>query len=64
MTEWHKCSDKLPENDRAILCYTDSNDIMTGIYAYNQFYLSDEAWQCLNNVLITHWTELPEAPHD
>lgn len=62
MTNWIKCSDRLPKNDKLVLI-TDGNEVIMGRYCfkcniseadYKEFTLTDCAW----------WMPLPEVPND
>lgn len=70
MTNWIKCSEKLPSSYRTVLIYGDD-----GIVECAQcFFRSDDSLGYVNVVsnvpgynprkIITHWAELPEPPND
>ncbi len=61
MTEWIKCSDRLPDEDDKYLLFMRKGLIMTG-NCYNGEFLPDDD-RCYDEK-ITHWAKLPEAPHD
>ncbi len=61
MTEWIKCSDEMPPHLGQYLLYTEAKEIRTGrLNEAGLFPDDDTAW----DEEITHWAELPEAPHE
>ncbi len=71
MTEWIKCSDRMPkEFDAVLVCFKDGDIIVCELREKElnpyRWYLIDfdEGDQCYRMDVITHWAELPEAPHD
>lgn len=55
---WISVKERLPENDQAVLAYTQSGIIDIGYY-FNSGY-----WETLSvrSSNVTHWTYLPEPP--
>lgn len=80
MTNWVKCEDELPVNNKQKLLYSEEGFICMGAYFidYKKWELFDAPQPCMDGigmplnsrfifnryVNITHWAELPEAPKD
>lgn len=64
MTKWIKVEDKLPDDKEYILCFTNMKKITTGLYVFQEFYLSDDDWTAIKAIKVTHWAKLPKPPED
>jgi len=69
MTEWIKCSDRLPEKDGVYKCFTTFGGGLTHHYSFlndRKRFISEEDDDYDPDPVddITHWMELPEAPHE
>lgn len=72
MTEWIKCSERLPEGSHAVLIYSKEIGI-TGSYLHQtagclpSYWVltdDDEYIRIIQLYKITHWAELPEPPSE
>lgn len=65
MTEWIKCSDRLPSNEQEILFYI-PNDIFKGVfYNYDNCFESDfitDGGIGYKTDAVSHWMPLPDPP--
>ena len=52
---WFSVSDKLPRDDVQVLCLTKTGRVITS-------HRKDGRWCTANNVIITDWMPLPQAP--
>lgn len=57
--EWIPISERLPEDDRHVLCLTRTKKGLCNVVI--GFYFED-MWHCGMNSNVTHWMELPEPP--
>lgn len=60
MSEWIKCSERMPEQFKAILVFNEYGEVWSGAYdRYWNFY-------CDNLLVehVTHWAPLPEPPKE
>jgi len=77
MSEWIKCTDRLPEIDKYVLCYVASNFpeqrfriLKLYIYQWSQkgiiksMPMFSEGHRSWNVQDISHWCELPEVPNE
>lgn len=56
--EWIKCSERMPEQFKAILVFNEYGEIWSGAYdRYWDFYCDNVLVEC-----VTHWMALPEPP--
>lgn len=65
MTEWVKCSDRLPEKDIGILIFWNGNVRMAELQntgSHFDFFVSGTFY--LDGEDVTHWMPLPEPPND
>ena len=59
MNEWIKTTDRLPEDDRHVLCLTRTKK---GLWNVVIGYYMDGFWRVGMNSNVTHWMPLPEPP--
>lgn len=71
MTQWIKCSDKLPEDDDEILCFYENYVWFckfTCTYRkskkYNCLFSSDNEYLCASDKEVKYWMPLPENPEE
>ncbi|MEG6445876.1 DUF551 domain-containing protein [Enterobacter roggenkampii] len=56
--EWIPCSERMPEQFKAILVFNEYGEVWSGAYdRYWNFYCDNELVEC-----VTHWMPLPAAP--
>lgn len=68
MTEWIKCSERLPPKNKIVLIYS-SGVLTKGVHSAKLIDLDHwvppfQDHRFPEYINITHWAELPEAPHD
>ena len=59
MSEWIKTTDRLPEDDRHVLCLTRTKKGLANIVIG---YYMDGFWRVGMNSNVQYWMELPEPP--
>ena len=63
MSEWIRVSDRLPEDERHVLCCTETKsgrkNVVIGYYMPQK---NVERWACGMNSNVIAWMELPEVP--
>ena len=59
MNDWIKCTDRLPEDDRRVLCLTKTK---RGLYNCVIGYYMDGFWRVGMNSNVEYWMELPALP--
>ena len=68
MSEWIKCSDRLPDNDDGVIIYSFKDGIGIGSYCIGLVEENRSGWDTSYDWAIrelpTHWRPLPEAPKD
>ncbi|URY99398.1 hypothetical protein HC6_0053 [Escherichia phage HC6] len=58
MSQWIKCSERMPEQFKAILVFNEYGEIWSGAYdRYWDFYCDNVLVEC-----VTHWMPLPDPP--
>lgn len=61
MTNWIKCSERLPEMETDVIVSKVNGHIRIGFLAYgHQWCVRPGSWP----IEVTHWQPLPEAPKD
>ena len=68
MIEWIKCNERMPEYDKLVLLFGSFEPAIGRLkkanHPYDYFMPSNPNYYSENIDGITHWAELPEAPHD
>jgi hypothetical protein len=69
MTEWIKCSERLPTiGEKVYMTLNEAKSIRMDLYydsSNNRFEEEhDMGWWVEPKNKVTHWAEIPEAPHD
>lgn len=61
MTEWVKCSERLPDIGKLVLIVIDSSNVDAGrlLFEDNRPWFFSETMMISN---VTHWAELPKPP--
>ena len=59
--DWIRVEDRLPEDDRHVLCAVLNK---RGMYNIVKGYYADGVWVCGMNSNVTHWMPLPEPPRN
>lgn len=70
LSEWINCSERLPNNNDWVLCYTPNEEMFTAEYSRNECYYSPfyfDRWDsghCCGREHMnpTHWMPLPKEP--
>lgn len=66
--EWIKCSDRIPEENRAVLCFIPKDDEYDEDIMIGEWYSANDKiiWWCAcrssEPMRVTHWMELPFGP--
>lgn len=71
MSEWIKCSERLPDDDNFVLV-TNGKHTGIGAYLHDDHLEDDERWQDehfefinkQSKYSVTHWMPLPETPKE
>lgn len=61
--EWIKCSDRLPEMNRWVLCYGQNHFNLTGGFIVQSWMAHTNKDLDWFSVMFTHWMPLPEPPN-
>lgn len=64
MTEWSRCSDKLPPYDHDVLVYCVDRFEVSCIYNSGTKKKPVASWSCDYCAFPVYWAELPEPPED
>jgi hypothetical protein len=68
MTDWIKCSDRMPHSDdyERKLVYSKYDGICTAQYHLDYWDLNPKGDFATGGYIyeVTHWAELPKVPHD
>ena len=68
MSEWIKCSDRLPKDDKIVVVICDSDGMVTARFTREYHKKGEWFGHCCcfheieNPYGVTHWAELPEPP--
>lgn len=60
--EWIKCSDRLPEKNKEVLCYRYQDGQDEIIISYLSWMLNGDPIWCDEVSNYTHWMPLPDCP--
>ena len=68
MNEWVKCSERMPDDGVAVLCYCVCNSKPSGIYTMRKPVIVaknlKEDTRLIKHERVTHWMPLPEPPKE
>lgn len=66
MTEWIRSSERMPKDFERKLIFSEYDGVCTGKYSVDYWDLEPKGDFATGGFIprVTHWAELPEAPHD
>ncbi len=65
MSEWIKCSDRLPKNSNDVLVLNDNNKMHVSCYFFSKnMYVWEQRDDQIGLGNVTHWMPLPKPPEE